>query len=99
VSTASIAKQICQGGSSYRTENDRPSRVGPERNQDAGRYACGGPENGYALWFGQQCKAQSRRHEIEDANRDGQRDCLRGPRQIEAGRFLLLGLRSRVLKH
>jgi hypothetical protein len=89
-----VAKEIRRDGCSHGADNDRPSRPGPERDQDTGGHTCGRPENGNALWFGQQSKAKSRCYEIYDADRDSEPNPANPPRQVDAGGQLMLNLSS-----
>src|SRR5689334_3476214 len=79
--------------------NDRPSRRGSEGDQHAGRYARGRPENRNAFRFGQERKAELRRHEIDDADRDSEPERANPPRQVEAGGKLVRNLYGQILLH
>ena len=64
----------------------------PSSDQDTGGHARGGPEHGDALRLGQESKAEPRRQEIDDADRDSEPDRASPPRQVDAGGQLVLNL-------
>ena len=94
-----VAGEVGRDRRRHRAGNDRPSRPGSERDQDAGRYAGGRPENRNALRLGQQRKTELRCHEIDDADRDGEPERANPPRRVDAGGKLLLNLNLQILPH
>jgi hypothetical protein len=79
-----VAHQIGNDSRDNHGCGDRQSCVAPKRDQHAGGQTGSRPEQGNAIGFGEQRKAQLRCEEIGNANRDGEPD-RSNPRQRRVG--------------
>src|SRR5260370_878643 len=69
-----VARNISNDGRNNYADGDRQSCVAPKRDQHAGGHARSRPEPANAVRFGEQRKAQLRREEIGNADRNSEPD-------------------------